>query len=77
MKLKNWEKALILRLLENERFSIMQHANQTRAKEGINISKWAVSEATFINRIISKLELKTRDENEVVASDISEEQCLK
>ena len=64
MKLKNWEKALVLKLLENERFSIMQHAQKVKREEGTNLDNWAASEAKFINAIITKLELTRRDPTE-------------
>lgn len=64
LALTNWEKALVLRLLENERFSKMQHAKKVKDHDGHDLTSWATTEAKFINGIISKLELNERDENE-------------
>lgn len=62
MKLSNYEKKLILELLENERFALCQHSLKELA---LKASGWGQKEAKYINGIIEKLELRKRDPNEM------------
>ncbi len=58
--LTNWQKQRLLELLENERFSIMQHAQKH------SISRWGQVATQEINDIIIQLELTVRDPKESI-----------